>query len=378
MTSASIHVMTPGGRTLGHVKLQDPAPYSRQHPLYQVATELEQSIINAFILSRLALICNRTCYIRAPLIGSRQHCLWPAQSLSPPISFHLSTTMLTTFTAFSKLPKEVQILIWKCAILERPRIIEVNYRSSAYSFSTGPSIFLNVCQASRTAQSLVDKTAVVTSRLTREGISTPALARLGSGPPPRKTETSVAFDFDKDILYFPYGSSCSTSYGESLGSFLKGLGETSKRKLRHLALTTYIQPESGEPNVDFLRDVLRVSKRIYRLEASLTDLTLIVGDPYMMIIGQTSNPTIMSSVDYFENIDAPTTQTLAQGLIGLDAQSAGHTVHWGAMQRHQDFQSKTQAEAARKQLQWEQKQDHVRPMNDWLSDSEEQMSESLF
>lgn len=53
------------------------------------------------------------------------------------------------FTLFPKLPKELQMKIWKCA-LPGPRIIQLHYLNSAFFFrGARPPLVLHTCRTSR-------------------------------------------------------------------------------------------------------------------------------------------------------------------------------------------------------------------------------------
>ncbi|KAL5314939.1 hypothetical protein ACEPPN_017589 [Leptodophora sp. 'Broadleaf-Isolate-01'] len=133
------------------------------------------------------------------------------------------------FTFFPKLPTELRIKIWKEA--REGKIIEVHWASlsgSGFSVHAHPLALLSVCNESREV-----------------------ILPIQSGPEHSLGDLSIRFDPEWDILYFPYPSQCSTSYGLSLGAFLRNT--VPDMDIRHLALCVPLLDPRLEANIEALR-----------------------------------------------------------------------------------------------------------------------------
>lgn len=132
--------------------------------------------------------------------------------------------MSKTFVRFPKLPLELRIEIWRCAALADRRIIEVHWAcGKGYTLHSYPPALISTCRESRQH----------TWRL----YGRDELERHQGDDHPQLAYT--AFDYERDILYFPYASSCSVSLGRSLAQFLLPFchGKERSREIRHLALS---------------------------------------------------------------------------------------------------------------------------------------------
>ena len=128
--------------------------------------------------------------------------------------------MASTFESFPSLPIELRMKVWEGAV--ESRVIEVHWRSlEGFTFHTYPPALLSVSRESR---------AVTYPIFHDSSMCLPAAYAF--------------FNWDRDILYFPYPFKCSTSYGRSLETFLTRL-ERSK-DLRHLALALPLQEPKNE------------------------------------------------------------------------------------------------------------------------------------
>jgi len=117
----------------------------------------------------------------------------------------LTSFNMTHFPYFRLLAPELQNMVWDWAARNHSRIVEVSWRSGdGFSFHSHPPPLLSICKRSRD----VAWNFYHSSKFTR-----------------RDTSSFAYFNYDTDILYFPYRFSCSTSYGLSLESFLAKLDD---------------------------------------------------------------------------------------------------------------------------------------------------------
>jgi hypothetical protein len=163
--------------------------------------------------------------------------------------------------------------IWEYAI--ETRVVEVHWRSlEGFTFHTYPPALLSVCRESR---------AVSYQLYHDSSMCLPAACAL--------------FNFNRDILYFPYPFQCSTSYGRSLEAFLTRLEKT--EQLRHLALALPLQEPKHEISTNELnerhplfrhgatsKDSMSFATRIQSIarragSLSLETITLVFEDPML-------------------------------------------------------------------------------------------------
>ncbi|KAH7319164.1 hypothetical protein BKA65DRAFT_96008 [Rhexocercosporidium sp. MPI-PUGE-AT-0058] len=129
------------------------------------------------------------------------------------------------FALFPKLPAELRIKVWKRA--RERRIVEVRWDSSSgFHASSHPPALRSVCKESR------DVILPIQSKSERHLLS-----------------LDIKFDPTWDVLYFPYPSQCSLSYGLSLRTFLRTLD----LEIRHLALCVPLLDPRLEANIEALR-----------------------------------------------------------------------------------------------------------------------------
>jgi hypothetical protein len=112
---------------------------------------------------------------------------------------------MSTFYPFPRLPAEIRMQIWKDAF--EARIIEVHWSSpESFTFHSFPPALLSVCHESR---------SISRPYYCREKISLTTRTASWTGP------REAMFNFEKDILYFPYQFQCSHTYGLLLETFLR-------------------------------------------------------------------------------------------------------------------------------------------------------------
>jgi hypothetical protein len=169
------------------------------------------------------------------------------------------------FNFFPRLPVELRLEIWKTAL--HPRIVEVHWASQCgFTFHSYPSPLLSACKESKSVAA-----PFYFDTLIHQG------------------DIAAYFNFEYDILYFPYRYPCSTSYGLSLESFLGKLDKDDASRIRHLALS---MPALAHRNSledlltldlskcsTFFANIQRIARRVRNLE--LKSIALVLWDTIM-------------------------------------------------------------------------------------------------
>ena len=169
------------------------------------------------------------------------------------------------FIFFPRLPMEMRLEIWKAAL--HPRIVEVHWASQCgFTFHSYPSPLLSACKESKS----VAAPSYFDTLIHQGGIS-------------------AYFNFEYDILYFPYRYPCSTSYGMSLESFLDKLDKDDVPRIRHLALSMpALAPRKSLEDLltldlskysTFFANIQRIARRVRNLD--LKSIALVLGDTIM-------------------------------------------------------------------------------------------------
>jgi hypothetical protein len=178
--------------------------------------------------------------------------------------------MKLRFTPFLRLPIELQLHVWDYFVASDTRIVEVRWASEqGFTFHSSPPAPLSVCHTSR--------------QYTQSRYLTSVLKRFDISKPNKSPQT--LFDFERDILYFPYPSSCPISHRRSLAWFLRGLDVKDTEALRNLAFTIPVCNQHhksshgtiGRTIGDIFRQIQVIARRSCRLH--LKTLVLVLGDP---------------------------------------------------------------------------------------------------
>jgi hypothetical protein len=170
-----------------------------------------------------------------------------------------------TFIFFPRLPTELRLEIWRVTLSLHPRIVEVHWASQCGFTFHSSSPLLTTCKESKS-------------------VAAPYFDALN-----HQEDFKAYFNFENDILYFPYRYPCSTSYGMSLESFLGKLDKDDASRIQHLALSMPVLSTRKSLQhllaldlsdcSTFFANIQRIARRVRDL--NLKSITLVLGDSIM-------------------------------------------------------------------------------------------------
>jgi len=183
------------------------------------------------------------------------------------------------------------------------RIVEVHWASGpGYTFHCRIPPLLQVCMESRAVALPVYHKRSISVPIPRSRLQEPIISMTGSE---YLVTRQTYFNFQRDILYFPYRFPCSLSYGLALAGFLSRFKDT--RKIQHLAITLPICPLSeglemsasslnskdvvglflhstSKDSISFALNLQQVAREAWPSSISLATITFVYQDP--MIYGR--------------------------------------------------------------------------------------------
>lgn len=182
-----------------------------------------------------------------------------------------ASEVFQTFLSFPMLPLELRIEIWRCAALADSRIIEVHWAcGKGYSLHSYPPALISTCRESR--------------QHTWELYGRDELERRNTDSNPQLVYT--AFNYERDILYFPYASPCPVSLGRSLALFLLPFSRAEGRlkEIRHLALSIP-PPDVSTDEFNQIKHICDRFARIQEIARNSCDLQL---DTLLLVLDKMS------------------------------------------------------------------------------------------
>jgi hypothetical protein len=183
--------------------------------------------------------------------------------------------MSLVFPQFPRLPLELRIQIWRYAVVDNSRIVEVHWASeNGFTLNSYAPAVLSACRESREhTRQLYGTTKIHRPDASQEGLNAQA-----------------AFNYAHDILYFPYPSPCLNSHGISIAHFLRRVSKEDSRKIRHLALSLPLQIPPQGVTTDLIDEMCNQFSHLQNIARQssalqLDTLTLVFSDPIPMANG---------------------------------------------------------------------------------------------